>query len=262
MKALQKGDAGAAVKRWQQFLTGQGFDPKGADGKFGKDTRNATLAFQRAHALPETGIVDNRTLGQAQLLDFPVVDDAEGQSRSGPNWPQRPSFEPLVGIAARQGLFGKFAFVHEPRPDNFENIRITDGWERANIVTLEVPELAGKKGASATGKVRFHRSAAPQLTDLWAAWGNAGLHDRVESWAGAFNPRFVRGSDKTLSNHAFGSAFDINAETNPLGARPPLLGEPGCVRELVTLANRHGFYWGGHFAKRPDGMHFELAKLL
>ncbi|MFC1534810.1 M15 family metallopeptidase [Thermodesulfobacteriota bacterium] len=23
-----------------------------------------------------------------------------------------------------------------------------------------------------------------------------------------------------------------------------------------------GFYWGGHFKSRPDGMHFEVAKIL
>jgi len=29
----------------------------------------------------------------------------------------------------------------------------------------------------------------------------------------------------------------------------------------VPLANEHGFYWGGHFRHRPDGMHFEIAVL-
>jgi len=64
-----------------------------------------------------------------------------------------------------------------------------------------------------------------------------------------------------LSNHAFGSAFDINASFNALGVEPARVGDRGCVRELVTIANDHGFYWGGHFAKRPDGMHFEVANI-
>jgi hypothetical protein len=34
------------------------------------------------------------------------------------------------------------------------------------------------------------------------------------------------------------------------------------VRELVPIANKHGFYWGGHYSKRADGMHFEAAKVV
>jgi hypothetical protein len=53
--------------------------------------------------------------------------------------------------------------------------------------------------------------------------------------------------------------FDINATFNPLGAQPALVGQHGSVRELVSIANEHGFFWGGHFDKRRDGMHFEVA---
>ena len=47
---------------------------------------------------------------------------------------------------------------------------------------------------------------------------------------------------------------------NKLGAEPARRGAKGSVFDLVPLANRHGFYWGGHFAKRRDGMHFEFAR--
>ena len=47
----------------------------------------------------------------------------------------------------------------------------------------------------------------------------------------------------------------------PLGAEPAWPGQRGCVFELVPIAHKFGFYWGGHF-KRRDGMHFEMAKLL
>jgi hypothetical protein len=73
-------------------------------------------------------------------------------------------------------------------------------------------------------------------------------------------PRFIRGSHSVLSNHAYGTAFDINAPWNALGVRPALVGKPGSVRELVPLAAEHGFAWGGHFRTRPDGMHFELVR--
>ena len=49
-----------------------------------------------------------------------------------------------------------------------------------------------------------------------------------------------------------------------------MIGQIGCVRELVPIANECGFYWGGHFGKevngkmvgRLDGMHFEIAKII
>jgi hypothetical protein len=34
------------------------------------------------------------------------------------------------------------------------------------------------------------------------------------------------------------------------------------VRELVPIANRLGFFWGGHFQNRLDGNHFEVAHVL
>jgi hypothetical protein len=259
MIAIRRGAKGASVKRWQQFLLGQGHNPKGVDGDFGGDTEAATIAFQQAHGLVASGAVDNATLGQAMLLGFTLVDDPANLDQNGPNWPPVPDFPPLVGTAARQKVFGKFAFVHDPKPDNFENIRITDNWESNNIVTVEIPQLDGIKDAPSSRRVRFHKLAANKLVALWQAWQDAGLNDRVIRWSGAFVPRFIRGSTSVLSNHAFGTAFDINFDWNQLGAQPALLGAKGSVRELVPIANEHGFYWGGHFKGRPDGMHFEMA---
>jgi hypothetical protein len=65
-----------------------------------------------------------------------------------------------------------------------------------------------------------------------------------------------------LSNHAFSSALDINQRWNGLGMIPALEDAQGSLRELVPIANEHGFFWGGHFKRRPDGMHFEVAKLI
>ncbi len=110
--------------------------------------------------------------------------------------------------------------------------------------------------------MRFHKAAQKQLVELWLEWETAGLLDRILSFDGSFVPRFQRKSTTKLSNHAFGSAFDINAAFNPLDAEPALYGQRGCVRELVAIANKHGFYWGGHFMTREDGMHFEVAKIV
>lgn len=258
MKTLQSGSRGATVRRWQQFLIGQGLNPGIADGVFGAGTAEATRAFQAKHRLQADGVVGNSTLGKAMMLGFEVVEDTPEDPRRGPAWPERPQFGPLLTTAGRQSLFGKFQFDHRPIAGNRENIVIRPTWERDNIVTVRVPQLVGVKGAHREGNVRFHRLAADQLVALFSAWEQAGLRDRVLSWAGSYVPRLVRGRT-SLSNHAFGTAFDINVPWNPLGARPALVGEQGCVRELVSIANDHGFYWGGHFRNRPDGMHFEVA---
>jgi hypothetical protein len=124
---------------------------------------------------------------------------------------------------------------------------------------VPIPQLRKALGPSAPQGMRFHRKAAAQLAGLWSEWESSGLLDRVISYQGSFVPRFIRGSTSVLSNHAFGSAFDINAPENGLGVRPALVGQRGAVRELVPAAHRWGFYWGGHFGSRPDGMHFEVA---
>ena len=179
-----------------------------------------------------------------------------------PNFPPRPHFMPLVGTAARQRVFGAFQYRWAPVAGNPENIVITDGWADKNIVRVAIPQLARTKIAHPPSAMYFHRLAAEQLKGLFADWEAAGLLDLVLTYEGSFVPRFIRGSRSVLSNHAFGTAFDINYAWNALGATPAKAGTKGSVRELVPIAHRWGFYWGGHFTGRPDGMHFEVAKIL
>ena len=258
MRVLRKGMTGDDVERWQFFLVGQNHQLE-VDGNFGGDTFNATSAFQTDNHLDVDGAVGSETLGRAMSLGFDPLDNSAGPANSGSNFPPPPSFNPLISTADRQNIFGKFDFVSAPVPSNPENIRILGNWEQDNIVRVQLPQLVGVQGAPHDGGARFHKKAADQLVGLWKAWDDAGLLSRVLTWDGSFVPRFVRGSRKVLSNHAFGTAFDINASFNPRGARPALVGKKGSVREMVTIANGLGFYWGGHFGAKPDGMHFEIA---
>ena len=145
-----------------------------------------------------------------------------------------------------------------PTPENPEGIRILDQWVTENIRSFDIPELRYVLGANG-GHVPFHRLVGARVQALFASFTAAGLADRVLAFGGSFAPRFIRGSRTVLSAHAHGSAFDINVPWNPLGAVPALRGTKGSVRELVPLANQAGFYWGGHFTTRRDGMHFEIA---
>ncbi|MDN3676280.1 M15 family metallopeptidase [Flavobacterium paronense] len=257
MKLLQLGSRSAAVKKWHYFLIGQGLYHGSAHGIFDWATHTATIAFQKKQGLVPDGVVGNLTVAAAMLLGFGVVVDVRNDT-SGANYPSKPDFPPLVTNAEREALFGKIAFKATPLPNNPEHFDITNRWDRDNLVTVTVPQLIPLKG-SAT--VYFHKKGAKQLKQLWSDWQKAGLLPLVLTWDGGYNPRFVRGSQTVLSNHAFGTAFDINFAWNKLGTVPALMGQKGSVRQLVAIAHKNGFYWGGHFT-RKDGMHFELAKII
>lgn len=257
LKVLRIGSEGEEVKKWQYFLLGQEIYQGKVDGDFGPNTQAATISFQKAHNLQPDGVVGNKCYGAAMLLGFGVtVDPTNGKDTAA--WPPKPNFGPLASDIEKQKLFGKFAYVSDPLPNDREHIKVTDGWDRKNLVPVTIPQLKASAGIT---KVYFHKAAAPQLQKLWSDWEEAGLLHLVLTWAGTYNPRFIRGSRTVLSQHAFGTAFDINVPWNGLGLVPALVGQKGSVRELVAIANKNGFYWGGHFS-RLDGMHFEIAKLL
>lgn len=258
LPALRIGMSGSRVVAWQTFLTGQGFTVGAIDGGFGERTQAATAAFQSRWKLTSDGVAGRETLLKAAALGFELIEEPATDNTSS-NFPPRPAFGPLVTNAQREGVFGQYDFVSAPTHDNPEAIRILGSWETDNIANVPIPQLQTALGKKAPRTMQFHRLAVAQLQGLWNAWEATGLLNRVLSYDGAYNPRFVRGSRTTLSNHAFGSAFDINLRFNKLGERPALVGEKGSVRELVSIANEWGFWWGGHFDNRKDGMHFEIA---
>ncbi len=95
-----------------------------------------------------------------------MVVDTEDVSKKGPNWPPKPDFKSLASISARQALFGKYEY----KVDDIEgNITILGGWASTNIITVQLPQLIGIKGANKKGNVSFHHLAVDQLMSLWAA---------------------------------------------------------------------------------------------
>jgi peptidoglycan hydrolase-like protein with peptidoglycan-binding domain len=256
MQAIRKGDKGAAVKEWQYFLVGLGYSKVVADGDFGPKTHDATIDFQKSHGLFADGIVGNSTYGKAMQFGYMLVEDEKDKSKEGPNWPPPPSFKPLTA-SQMQAQFGKIEF--RIKPDK-SGIIITNNWQRENLVTIEIPQIKPLPPYF-TSKLNVHKKAAPQFQKLFKEWEKAGLLNRVLTYDGSFNPRLIRGSSTNLSTHAFGIAIDINVQWNGLGVNPALVGQKGSVRELVPIANKLGFYWGGHFGRR-DGMHFEIAKII
>ena len=265
MKDLRLGMKGDEVGDWQSFLRGQGYYFGAIDDDFGGLTHDATILFQKAHKLGADGVVGQNTHYQAILLG---LNDSSVTSTLF-DFPKKPNFQPLVGNALREKMFGKFKFVNAPIKGNLEGIRITDDWESKNIIKVNLPALSKATNGQFTS-MRFHKLAEGQLVKFFEELEKQNLHTKILSYAGAFYPRYIRGSRTQLSNHSWGTAFDINVPWNGLNHTPALMGQKGCVRELVPIANEFGFYWGGHFGKnvngkmigRMDGMHFEIAKLL
>jgi hypothetical protein len=254
MNLLKKGSTGPEVTRWQQFLRGWNDDSDIiANGIFDDKTVAETKKFQERHMLTADGIVGPATIKESLQRKY-AIDDAI-------NGPINPGIKNLSFID-RQKSFGYFSYIHMPVPGNPEAIKITNSWAVDNIKTILVPQLVGVPGALQTGTIQVHTKIANQTLSLFQAWEDAGLKDRILTWGGSWVPRFIRGSRSSLSNHAWGTAFDINAQWNGLGMKPAELHEKGCVKELVSIAADHGFYWGGWFANRPDGMHFEAYKII
>lgn len=238
----------------QKFLLGLGSEIV-VDGNFGLKTRKTVQLYQQTKSISTDGVVGPTTWGHLFADGFrPGCFQEADQGCIGSLYgPEKPE-----GAVSPNGLvlFGK-DFKYQPRPLRTmpEYVEVDQGWVREHITTVEVPQLFGIEGAPESGKVSFNRQLVGQLQALFS------LIDRrlLLSWAGSYVPRFVRGSKTKLSNHSFGSAFDINAAWNGFRKQPALRGNKGSVREFVLLAYDLGFYWGGWY---NDGMHFEAYKVM
>jgi hypothetical protein len=136
---------------------------------------------------------------------------------------------PMSQVKAR---FGEFALpsLRKGWPD--------PAWTRANLVTRKVPLL---------GRVRCHKLVVDDLDKAMADLERQRLGDLVDVGefrrdGGCWSPRLLRDArGGKLSRHAWGIAVALKVN--------------GDERLVRTMA-RHGFVWGGDFA-RPDTTHFE-----
>lgn len=128
-------------------------------------------------------------------------------------------------------------------------IVIDPDWVRRWIVVVDLPRV---------GPTRVHRMMAPQLLAAMEQIEAEGLidHFKPEQFGGGWVPRHIDWNPrKPLSMHAWGLAVDFNTRDNWLGQTPVM------DRRIVEIFESWGFEWGGHWS-RPDGMHFELDRLV
>ena len=126
-----------------------------------------------------------------------------------------------------------------------------NGWRvhtsQANLVAL----------SWVTGRVRGGDVHA--IFDHFCQWFHREIEPitRAHSWGWAYRP--IRGRTSGYSNHASGTAIDLNAPKHPLGARGTFT--PEQTRKIRAKLREYGgaIRWGGDYSSgRKDEMHFEI----
>jgi len=119
------------------------------------------------------------------------------------------------------------------------------------MVVWDVP--ADREHGAIPKKIYCNKAMVAPLDQAFKNINDRGLAAQVKTYDGCFNIRKKRGATSS-SLHSWGIAIDINAAWNQFG-KPPTMSA-----ELVKCFTDAGFDWGGKWSK-PDGMHFQLARV-
>jgi hypothetical protein len=119
-------------------------------------------------------------------------------------------------------------------------------WVASHISTETMPII---------GPMTCNTLMFPQLRSALEQVVSEGLAGAIHpgQYGGCYVPRFIAGTT-TLSNHAFGLAFDLNVPENERGT----VGQMD--RRVVQIFESWGFTWGGTW-RYTDPMHFEMNRL-
>jgi peptidoglycan hydrolase-like protein with peptidoglycan-binding domain len=124
---LGRSARGELVRKVQLGLMERGFDPQGADGKFGKDTETAVKAFQQSLSLEPTGHVDVSTWTallstavpntQERSLQLTAAFEGHGFTLAQGNWDGAGITWGIIGFTLKHGELGKIILkVFEESP--------------------------------------------------------------------------------------------------------------------------------------------------
>lgn len=118
----------------------------------------------------------------------------------------------------------------------------------ANVASFKVPGYPNVV-------LPVNRDAAPALLAM-ARWWFDHVEKPVLPGCWGWADRNIRGSATEVSNHASGTAIDLNAPRHPLGVRGTV---PARLRAAIAAqAAKLGLRWGGTYSGRVDEMHFEV----
>jgi hypothetical protein len=133
-----------------------------------------------------------------------------------------------------------------------------------NDTTGQPPRLRHWDVPAADRDILLRDGSAGFLLIHLAMWFDAKIEridtGQFDDWGYASRP--IRGSSTTYSNHASGTAMDLNATRHPLGIPAS---KNFSKEQIVAIHKRLPFYkgcirWGGDYKNRPDPMHWELDK--
>lgn len=108
-------------------------------------------------------------------------------------------------------------------------------------------------------KLRVAKKVAPVLINFAAEFNEVVEKlegKQLDDWGFAF--RQVRGSTDMLSNHASGTAIDLNATKHKLASKGTF--KPKQVEAILELIDKYHIGWGGLWKRRVDEMHFEIIE--
>lgn len=159
------------------------------------------------------------------------------------NWPLQSELKSKFGVPDYSGKFKTHMVqIQLPYTMWMDDIRITKCW--MNKVCAD--------------------SLVRVLTTVWDAYDRD--YEKIKAaqlhiFSGSWNIRNMRGG-RSLSTHAYGLAIDIAAPYNALGKKPGY-NKYSFTEDhpLVKAFEAEGWTWGGRWEKRPDGMHFQAARV-
>lgn len=141
-------------------------------------------------------------------------------------------------------------------PNGLHDIIVTFGalgpdFEAKNIVLFDLPYPMLYDG-NIVKRSRCHRLVVDNFIAVFREIEKKNLTGQVMNYGGIYNARPIRGATKA-STHSWGIAIDLEPSKYPLGSSRRF--DP----QIVEIFKRHGFFYGGDFAKRKDPMHFQFA---
>jgi hypothetical protein len=137
-------------------------------------------------------------------------------------------------------------------------------WEADNLVMIaaaELPFVIRYAGKPVSG-IRCHRKVRDAflrvLKRIWEASGRS--QAKIDEWAMSdFNGCYVyrqKRAGSSLSMHAYGCAFDFDADRNGFKDTTPNFAN---IPAVLDAWKAEGAVWGGPWRPNADGMHWQFA---
>jgi hypothetical protein len=256
MTTLKRGSKGREVESLQNFLNNFVDPDILTDGSFGEGTENAVRVAQSealkrglkiGSAKPD-GVVGPMTAGAFLQMGWQRFEP----SKIDPNFAKPGHYTALTSVEKVFRFGSPGAPAEPPVPGG---PIVANASFKSRLVTVDMRDYMTLP-AGFQSVLTLNSLVKGQWIALFKDIEAAGHSGDLISCGGSYLPRYVRGSTKTFSSHAFATAIDLNAPQNWLGATPAREGEPGYLGNIVALGKKYYLYSGFWFA-RLDGMHIE-----